>query len=267
MIKTLILAPRRAGMSHDEFRKYVTEVHAPLLKSVAEVVSDIRCCHYNFPLAGATDVAFGHQLARSFDVVTEVWFDSIEAQRQNMRHPRYVEIVRPDTCRFADGEQAVMHYTREIPVVDGERTKFRVFYFRRRRRGLYRSEFQELWLEGALHLLGNGNRGRLPAGVTAYVQNHTAGEGEHPDGEDEKYCDVVDEFFLEHPDALAGLVSDRILATALRALEGDLLYGARTRAFIGETLVNIPWRSTGHAHKGGALRRLCSTLPVSEPSG
>jgi hypothetical protein len=144
MIKMMILAPRRAGMTHPEFRRYVTEVHGPLVKSVTEVAADIRHYHYNFPVPGATDAAFGHPLADHLDIVTEASFDSVEAQKANMRWPRYLEIVRPDEHRFADGERALMHYTREILVLRGDRTLCRVFYFRRRRPGLSRVEFQRL---------------------------------------------------------------------------------------------------------------------------
>lgn len=112
MIKMMILAPRRAGMTHEEFRTYVTEA----------------------------------------------WFESVEAQKQNMRWPRYMEILRPDEHRFADGERAVMHYTREMIVADGARNTVRVFYFRRRRPGLTRGEFQERWLEGMAEALAGIGR-------------------------------------------------------------------------------------------------------------
>lgn len=45
----IILAPRRAGMTHPEFRRYVTDVHGPPVKSVTEVATDIRHYHCNFP--------------------------------------------------------------------------------------------------------------------------------------------------------------------------------------------------------------------------
>lgn len=237
MIKMMILAPRRAGMSHSEFRRYVTEVHGPLVKSVTEVAAGIRHYHYNFPVQGILDVAFGHPLADHLDIVTEAYFDSVEAQKANMLIPRYLEIVRPDEHRFADGNRAVMHYTKEVPVLRGERTLCRVFYFRRRAPGLSRVEFQQQWLAG---MRGLFTEERRPAGIAGYIQNHTVDESEHPDGDDPMYYDVIDEFFLEGPGALAGLGSDDTGRAALRALEEDLLVRSLTRAFVGETVVNIP---------------------------
>jgi beta-phosphoglucomutase-like phosphatase (HAD superfamily) len=45
VIKMMILAPRRAGMTQAEFRRYVIEVHGPLVRSVKAVAQDIR--HYH----------------------------------------------------------------------------------------------------------------------------------------------------------------------------------------------------------------------------
>ncbi len=238
MIKMMILAPRRAGMTHPEFRRYVTEVHGPLVKSITEVAADIHHYHYNFPIPGAIDTAFGHPLASHLDIVTEAWFDSVEAQKQNMNWPRYLEIVRPDEHRFADGERAVMHYTREIPVLRGDRTLNRVFYFRRRRPGLSRTEFQRLWLDGMRAVFDSGYR--LPAGVTAYVQNHTVSEADHPLGDDPRYFDVIDELFLTGLDQLCLLGGEEPSLAAIRQLESELTDTSAGRAFVAETVVNIP---------------------------
>lgn len=238
MIKMMILAPRRAGMTHAEFRRYVTEVHGPLVKSVPEVAADIRHYHYNFPVAGLTDVAFGHPLASHLDIVTEAWFDSVEAQKQNMRLPRYLEILRPDEHRFADGDAAVMHYTREIPALEGARSAFKAFYFRRRRADLSRTEFQQRWLAEFAVALKEDPECRHS--IAGYVQNHVVGEAEHPEGADPKYFDVIDELFLMDPGQLARLGKHEPSLAAVRRLELELLDVSCTRAFVAETVVNIP---------------------------
>jgi len=237
VIKMMILAPRRTGMTREEFRRYVVDVHGPLVKSVAEVAADIRHYHYNFPVPGASDTAFKHPLADHLDIVIEAYFASIEAQRANMRLPGYVQTVRPDERRFADRSRAVMHYTKEIPVLRGERTLRRTFYLRRRRLGLSRMEFQQRWLEGMRAIFREERR---PAGLAGYVHNQTVSAAEHPDGEDPKYFDVIDEFFLAEPDALDRLTGDPELLAATRRLERELLDVTRTRVFVGETVINIP---------------------------
>ena len=129
MMKMMILAPRKVGMSHAEFRRYVTDVHGPLVKSVPEVARDILHYHYNFPVMGTADSAFGHPRADHLDIVTQGWFKSREAQLANMAEPKYLEIVRPDEGRFANEGGAVMHYTTESVLVPGEISEFKVFYF------------------------------------------------------------------------------------------------------------------------------------------
>lgn len=236
MIKMMILAPRRPGLTQEEFRRYVTEVHGPLVRSVTAVARDIRHYHYNFPVSGAVDTAFGHPLAGHLDICTEASFDSVRAQKDNMKRPGYMEILRPDEHRFA-GEGAIMHYTKEWPVLRGDRTLNRVFYYRRRAPGLPREEFQQRWLEGMRAIFTED--GRL-TGIAGYLQNHTVSEDEHEDGTDSRYYDLIDEFFLEHPGDLAALAADPAMLAAVRRLESGLLDVARTRAFIGETVINIP---------------------------
>jgi hypothetical protein len=238
MIKMMILAPRRKGMTHPEFRRYVTEVHGPLVKSVEEVAADIRHYHYNFPIAGALDSLFGHPIAAQLDIGTEAWFDSVEAQRQNMEHPRYMQIIRPDEYRFADGEAAVMHYAREVPVINGKRSSFKLFYFRRRRPGLNRQEFQQQWLERFAAVLSQDRE--ISSAISGYVQNHVVSEAEHPNGEEPKYFDVIDEFFIADLPRLAAAGKQTKSMSVFRQLEQDLLDTSRTHAFIAETVMNIP---------------------------
>ena len=237
MMKMMILAPRRGDLSHAEFRRYVTEVHGPLVQSVPEVVRAIRRYHYNFPIHAAKDTAFHHPSASHLDIVTQGWFDSHAAQLANMREPRYLEIVRPDEARFADTANAVMHYTAEHSVVEGAATGVKVFYFRRRRAGLSRAEFQEQWQARAAAAL-RSNFAFEPT-VCKYLQNHTLPESDHPDGAAEKFFDVIDEIFIRTPASLTALADDRAAVARMAACEEELLDRSRTRALVTETVVNI----------------------------
>jgi hypothetical protein len=236
MMKMMILAPRRAELSHEQFRRYVTEIHGPLVKSVPEVARDILHYHYNFPLPGRDD-AFGHPIATQLDIVTQGWFVSREAQLANMAQPRYLEIVRPDEHRFA-GEGALMHYTHEARVLPGEFSARKIFYFRRRRHGLSRAEFQAVW---ATHFFDAFTANpAFSQVVSKYVQNHTLTEAEHPDGESTKFFDVIDELFLREPNSLSLLGEDPAFSGDVRRLETELLEPGRTCALLTETVFNIP---------------------------
>lgn len=236
MIKMMILAPRRPGMTHTEFRDYVVNVHGPLVKSVTEVAADIRHYHYNFPVPGAADTVLGHPVA-PFDIFTQAWFDNILAHKANMAHPRYIGIVRPDEHRFADGANAVMHYTHEVEIAPGDLGAYKLFYTRRRKLGLSRADFQAAWRErfpAALH--GSEAAARV---IRQHIQNLTVAAHELPDGDDPKYFDLFDEFTLDAPDAWAALAADPALVTRIRAVEADLLDPAGTLAFFTQTVRNI----------------------------
>jgi hypothetical protein len=239
MMKMMILASRRDGMTQAEFRRYVTEVHGPLVKSVPEVADAIRHYHYNFPIADADDTAFGHPRAAHLDIVTQGWFDSREAQLANMAEPRYLEIVRPDEHRFA-GPGALMHYTHEARTSggDGATPAHKIFYFRRRRAGLSREEFQAAWRTRSFDAF-TGNRG-FPSVAAKYVQNHTLPEADHPDGHAPKFFDVIDEIWLRSPQSLVQLREDAVGLRELRRLEAELLEPSSTRALVTETILNIP---------------------------
>jgi hypothetical protein len=237
LIKMMILAPRRTGMTHPEFRRYVTEVHGPLVKSVEEVAADIRHYHYNFPVAGAPETVFGRPVATHIDIVTEAWFDSIEAQKKNMEHPRYMQIIRPDEHRFA-GVGAVMHYAREVVVTAGESLPLKVFCFRRRKPGLSRKEFQVQWLDRLSSTLSRVSD--FADLFSRYVQNQVKNEEEHLDGADVKYFDVIDEFCIRDLQIFAGADRQGRFGDAFRQVEEDLLDMTRNYTFLSETIKNIP---------------------------
>jgi len=238
MMKMMILAPRRAGMTHEEFRRYVTEVHGPLVRSVPEVASAIRHYHYNFPVPATHDSLFQHPPASHLDIVTQGWFDSREAQLENMAQPRYLALVRPDEGRFADAARAVMHYTQERVIHDGPAGLRRLFYFRRRRAGISREQMQAAW---------HARFGRRLAALTGfehvvsrYVQNHVMPESDHPDGTHEKYFDLIDEIHLRDGLDIGQLAGNLRELADLRAVESQWLDVQRTRHLHTETVLNIP---------------------------
>jgi len=238
MMKMMILAPRRPGMSHAEFRRYVVDVHGPLVRSVPEVADAIRHYHYNFPIAGASDTAFHFPTAHHLDIVTQGWFDSREAQLENMAQPRYFEIIRPDEHRFADGANAVMHYTAEVPVSAGADGGTKVFYFRRRRPHLSREAFQSEWRTRFADAL-IATRGFRET-VASYVQNHTLPEADHPNGASDRFFDVIDELVIHSPGDLRRIADVGGSLSRVRAIEADLLEPSRTLALVTERVVNIP---------------------------
>ena len=72
------------------------------------------------------------------------------------------------------------------------------------------------------------------------MQNQVLEESAHPEGESLRYYDVIDEFSLQQLAGFAQFGCDTARSAQVRAIEGELLEGERTRAFIAETVYNIP---------------------------
>ena len=112
MIKYIICATRKAGMTREEFSAYWRHHHGPLVKSVPEFMRHVRKyvqCH----LVGET-VPLG--AAGDYDGVAELWFDSVDELVNAFDEPRYLEIIRPDELKFVDLSKCISFVTEEVPV-------------------------------------------------------------------------------------------------------------------------------------------------------
>jgi uncharacterized protein (TIGR02118 family) len=113
MVKLIVCAVRKAGLSHEEFATYWRERHAPLVRSVPEFTRHVRRyvqCHIataTVPLAAAGD----------YDGVAELWFDDVEALAAAFAEPRYLEVIRPDELEFVDLERTISFVTEEVPII------------------------------------------------------------------------------------------------------------------------------------------------------
>jgi uncharacterized protein (TIGR02118 family) len=112
MIKYIICATRKAGMTHEEFSVYWRNQHGPLVRSVPEFMRHVRKyvqCH----LVGEA-VPLG--TAGDYDGVAELWFDSVDDLVSAFKEPRYLEIIRPDERKFVDLNKCISFITEEVPV-------------------------------------------------------------------------------------------------------------------------------------------------------
>jgi len=113
MVKLIICAVRKPGMSHEEFSAYWREKHGPLVKSVTEFSRHVRRyvqCHL-----AKTSVPWG--TGSNYDGAAELWFDSAESAAAAFREPKYMEIIRPDELKFVDIEKCISLMTEENQVI------------------------------------------------------------------------------------------------------------------------------------------------------
>jgi uncharacterized protein (TIGR02118 family) len=112
MIKYIICATRKAGMTREEFSAYWRNHHGPLVKSVPEFMRHVRKyvqCHL---VGDAAPLG----TAGVYDGVAELWFDSQEDLVKAFKEPRYLEIIRPDELKFVDLSKCISFITEEIPI-------------------------------------------------------------------------------------------------------------------------------------------------------
>ena len=113
MIKLIICASRKAGISREEFDTYWRDRHGPLVKSVAEFARHVRKyvqCHL------VNDaVPFG--IPGDYNGVAELWFDSVEEASAAFREPKYLEIIRADELKFVDPRKCISFVTEELQVI------------------------------------------------------------------------------------------------------------------------------------------------------
>lgn len=112
MVKFIICAKRKAGLTRAEFNSYWRNQHGPLVRSVPEFMRHVRKyvqCHL---VAAASP--FGGE--PSYDGVAELWFDDTEEITRAFNEPRYLEIIRPDELKFVDLANCISFITEEVPM-------------------------------------------------------------------------------------------------------------------------------------------------------
>jgi uncharacterized protein (TIGR02118 family) len=113
MIKLIIMAKRKTGMSLEDFNRYWREKHGPLVMNTADFARHIRRyvqCH-------KTDLSNSGFFSASseFDGVGELWFDDIESMERAFSEPEYLNVIRPDELNFVDLEGCRLIITEEVP--------------------------------------------------------------------------------------------------------------------------------------------------------
>ena len=118
MVKFSILLRRRAGMTHEEFVTYHREQHAPVFLSVPAVREHVR----RYVQQHTIDAGIPGMPPVTFDGVTELWFDDVEALGKVFCDPTYLGLVRPDEAEFLDLERCEFIVSQENPVHEDQRS-------------------------------------------------------------------------------------------------------------------------------------------------
>jgi uncharacterized protein (TIGR02118 family) len=132
---------RRPEMSREEFQRYWSVTHAPLVRSVADVL-------------GITGYQQVHTVrddptrsAPSFDGVAELWFDAARTTASRDEQRAAAALLLEDEARFIDLAASPIWLAEERVMCDGPKEGLRTTSAVRRKAGTTRDEFRRHWVE------------------------------------------------------------------------------------------------------------------------
>jgi uncharacterized protein (TIGR02118 family) len=160
---------RRPELSREEFQHYWSTTHAPLVRSVADVLGIER---YQQVHTVAEDPSY---TALAFDGVAELWFDLSRSTASPEEQLRASLALLEDERKFIALSASPIFVGEEKPMIDGPRDGLRLTGAIYRKPGTTRAEFRRYWSD--VH----GPLAMANAGVfdtTRYVQVHAPDNAE-----------------------------------------------------------------------------------------
>lgn len=95
LVKLIITAKRKPGMTVDAFRNYGKMVHGPLVSQLPGLRRYMQCY--------ARDGHYAYGEAR-FDAVWQLWFDDVESISKALKSDVYLQQIQPDLDNFTDSK-------------------------------------------------------------------------------------------------------------------------------------------------------------------
>lgn len=113
MIKVSAFLTRRPDLTHEQFRQYWKEKHAPLVMSVDVFRTHVR--HY-VQQHSLSNVPEGIPLV-PYDGIAELWLDDLSSLLTLSGHQDYASIVAKDEEKFLDRTKTVVLLSSELRIV------------------------------------------------------------------------------------------------------------------------------------------------------
>lgn len=113
-VKFMSLLRRKPDLSPASFSEAWRGSHAALVQSIDEVWRLFRGYRQNHVIPGTCRHLDGSNMARPYDGIVEIWFDSLADLERTMMSERYRAVIRPDEETFVDLPNARMFSTETI---------------------------------------------------------------------------------------------------------------------------------------------------------
>jgi uncharacterized protein (TIGR02118 family) len=121
MIKLTFCLVRLPQLSREAFQAYWFDTHAPLVKSVAEVLKIRRYVQlHSLPPEASEGVRASRQAPAEFDGVAQLWWDSLDEVIENGRRPEAqaaAALLLEDERRFVDLPRSPLWWGQERVIV------------------------------------------------------------------------------------------------------------------------------------------------------
>lgn len=112
LLKVSCFLTRRPGMSHDEFHRYWTEVHTPMLAKPMPGAPKVYRYVQLYPIP---ETVPGLRTA-PYDGVAEIWFGSLADAAAMFTSDHYNTVVAKDEEKFLDRSKTAFLYAHEKTV-------------------------------------------------------------------------------------------------------------------------------------------------------
>ncbi|PTB44957.1 hypothetical protein M441DRAFT_64640 [Trichoderma asperellum CBS 433.97] len=115
--KATFLVSKKEGLSDEEFRKYYTEVHAPM---ALEFCRRHGVLDYSIAERAVTRTAFGDKTSFiNCDAITTFVFPDMESLLASFADPEYEAKLGPDEENFANGQKLQFAVSDEFVLLAG----------------------------------------------------------------------------------------------------------------------------------------------------
>jgi hypothetical protein len=238
VIKLIVVARRRAGMSHEEYLRYFEHVHAAkLLKGGTDILKHMSAYVQNHVL----DAVCGVEGGLIYDSVSELWFENVQSLQRTMTHPYALATVRPDEKNFSDQSSLIVFMTEEehISVAAPRNSSIKLMQFIHRYAGMDRNVFVDRWRTASLEMT---QCEELSGIVRRYVRSYPVPTA--PDAGDAagSPCDGVDSLWFDRGAHLNGLQAYARWAQRIAMEKGPFIDAERSFSLLVEEVPVYPLR-------------------------
>ena len=115
MVKIILGVKRKADITHEEFRKYYLEVHAPM---DIELLPKLGCRRLVHSYCAPTPLG-----EAEYDALVELWFDDM-AGVDKLGNSNESRVLGEDAKKVSDDSKMLMLFADEERVIIGEPTIF-----------------------------------------------------------------------------------------------------------------------------------------------